>query len=237
MSRKIVSIVILVFTLMSLLTSCKHEHTWSEWEITRQPDHEWYGGRTRYCSCGESQTKNDILPIEDHNYVNGTCTICNLNPYEQVKNYIIKNGNYDNGYILKLGNYDTDQYYAYIRYYSNTETIDFAFIYQTMPGQNVTHAYKTIFTMSKYTITDGEYEYEAYCCNYPCDYPRINGSINPSEFSKSTSRLPHTSTHSKANIVAENCAKAVKGCFDKYFDDLLKDMEMTYSDLGFLRYE
>lgn len=89
--KKIISIILLV-TILSFMTSCQHEHTWSEWQIAKEATCTENGINTRVCDdCGETQ--NITIYAESHSYgewnavipsgclTNGSeeriCSICN----------------------------------------------------------------------------------------------------------------------------------------------------------------
>ena len=83
MAKKLISIMLVVVSLVFAFASCggdddttdtEHTHAFGEWETVRSATCVAVGEKERYCSCGEKQTA--AISVTAHNYVNGTCTVC-----------------------------------------------------------------------------------------------------------------------------------------------------------------
>ncbi len=62
MTKKLLCGIILLAIMVSVMTSCEHEHTWSKWQIVREATSAEPGIKTRVCEgCGETQTVNVYL--------------------------------------------------------------------------------------------------------------------------------------------------------------------------------
>ena len=76
--KKTLALATLTLAVICLLASCGgHTHTFGEWETTKKPTCTTAGEQTRFCDCGETQTKN--VPATEHtividNAVEATCT-------------------------------------------------------------------------------------------------------------------------------------------------------------------
>ena len=77
--RKTIIIITLTLAVICLLASCEvHTHTFGEWETTKKPTCTTAGEQTRFCDCGETQTKS-VIATEQHTYsgdFDATCEIC-----------------------------------------------------------------------------------------------------------------------------------------------------------------
>ena len=51
-----------------------HEHSWSDWTVTKEATCTDAGEETRTCDCGESETRE--IDALNHDYVNGKCSRC-----------------------------------------------------------------------------------------------------------------------------------------------------------------
>lgn len=54
--------------------STEHSHSFGKWSIITEPTCEKEGAKERVCSCGEKEKV--VLEITDHEFVDGTCTMC-----------------------------------------------------------------------------------------------------------------------------------------------------------------
>ena len=74
--KKIFAIILLTAIMASMLVSCKYHnaHEFGEWEITKKATCTKTGLKERSCECGKSET--ETIPVTDHNYVDGVCTMC-----------------------------------------------------------------------------------------------------------------------------------------------------------------
>lgn len=61
-----------MLVLLCMLTSCKHEHEWSEWEVVSDATCTKVGTATRSCKCGETETRE--IQMHGHALSGATCT-------------------------------------------------------------------------------------------------------------------------------------------------------------------
>ena len=59
MKRKMLSVVASMLILICILTSCGHEHEWSEWNVDQKATYSTNGTESRYCyGCDEEENRN-----------------------------------------------------------------------------------------------------------------------------------------------------------------------------------
>ena len=61
----------LLLVLICVMTSCSHEHQWSEWQLSKDVSCTQDGLKERTCSCGEKETETIIA---SHSWKDATCT-------------------------------------------------------------------------------------------------------------------------------------------------------------------
>ena len=221
--KKLISVLLLICTLILCITSCDNNNDNND---------------------SYNDTNNDDIHSENctttgiHTYENGECTGCELKIFDVIKEYIIEHADPNNSgggrYLYYCGSYTDDDNFTIWQYESSNNLITILARYRDYP-----HTYSTDLYLTPYTFEDGEFEWEGDCIKFGCDCTSLSGYLDPTKFSSSTNRLPHSSSASDADRMSEEYAKALKVNIQEEIIPFLSDVgfNITISDLGFKRFQ
>ena len=244
MAKKILCVITLMLALVCVLASCggdKHTHSFGEWTVTKEATAIEKGLEERYCDCGEKEVREldcvscDVSGI--HTYVKGACVGCGTKIFDVLKAYIIANVDTitgDNRYLCYYGDYNNDTNFTICEYDTSRNRITILARYKYL-----LHTFSTDIYITPYSLEDGGYEWEGSCIKWPSDdCIDLSGYLDPSKFSSSTTRLPHSSSGSKADDMAKKYADALHINIREEINAFLNDVgyNISLSDLGFTRY-
>lgn len=208
-------------------TSKETACTFGEWSCLQEATCEKIGIEVRTCStCNKSETR--ILPIIQHNEINGICLYCKkvINAYTAFANYIKENGEYGENkeYFLYLG--------TTIKY---EVSCDRAAWYNPLSKEII-----IAMTMDEYYISihiiENDYNYQYYIKN--SSY-YMYGILNATTFNENQLYLPYSYTNiqTSADILSfRKLAASSANLLLVLLDEDLNNIHIKPSDLGFLNY-
>lgn len=223
--KKLISLIVLVCILSLCFASCDSTAANPE----NNPENNYENST--------EETVQDCKTTGVHTYEKGICTGCEIKIYDIMRDFIMQNAETVNGsrYLYYSGSYTDDSNFTIFEYDSDSRCIT---ILARMDHLLCTYSTDLYFT--PYSLEDGEYAWDGECIKLGCkDCIDLSGTLDPSKFSKSTTRLSHTSSAADADYMAEQYAKSLKVNLDEEIIPFLENLgyNITIKDLGFARYQ
>ena len=216
--KKIISVLLLTCTLILCITSC--------------------GNNNNNDSYNNNPPAENCTTTGIHTYEKGVCTGCGIKIFDIMKDYIRQNAENVSGsrYLCYSGSYTDDSNFTIFEYDSSKECI---VILARMDYLLCTYSTDIYFT--SYSLEDGVYDWDGSCITYNCNEgcTDLSGTLDPSKFTKSTTRLSHSSSVSNADRMAEHYADSLITNLNQEIIPFLETIgyNITIQDLGFTLYK